>query len=136
MLIPQSPLVITIYGKNPMFTLTDHYDTTLTIAKTSEGGLDLQIKGGQFNRNQTILNAQESDEFPSGLKGGEYNLSRALPEGGLEFVTVMGYSNVDTKSRDYQMLIGSSTAGILNLGSFFLDSLDEGIAGVAGLLED
>jgi len=70
----------------------------------------------------------------AGLKAEEYNLSRALPEGGLEFFTVMGYSNVDTNSREYQMLIGSSTGGTLKLGSFYLDSLDEVIAGVAGLL--
>jgi hypothetical protein len=119
-----------------MFTLTDRHNTVLTISQTNEGGLHLQIEGGPFNLNQTTLNAQESQEFLAGLKAGKYDLSRALADGGLELMSVRCYSSVVTNSREYQMLIGSSIGGTLNLGSFFFDSLDEVIAGVAELLEE
>jgi hypothetical protein len=43
-----------------VFTLTDRYSAVLTISPTGAGGLDLQIEGGEFNRNQTTLSAEES----------------------------------------------------------------------------
>jgi hypothetical protein len=117
-----------------MLTLTDRHNTVLTISQTNEGGLHLQIEGGPFNRNQTSLSAEESQEFLGGLRTGNYQLSRLLLAGGLEFVTVWGYTSLANNRLEYELSIQSSKGGQLDLGSFRCESLEEISAGVERLL--
>jgi hypothetical protein len=112
----------------------DSLGTSLTFTRTGSEGRDLliDIAGGAFNRNRTRLDGKDAKRFVAGLQAGEYQLSRTLEDGGLEFVTVQAGNAA--KGDECLVSINSSRAGTMALGTFRCESLDEIARRVAALM--
>jgi hypothetical protein len=117
-----------------MFRDKDGVDLIVTRAGAEQRELDLEIRGGAFNRNQARLESAEAGRFVAGLQKGEYNLSRMLADGTLEFVTAQAGSAAAKDRTECLVSIKSSSAGSLRLGTFRCDSLGVIAQGVAALM--
>jgi hypothetical protein len=117
-----------------MFRDKDGVSLIVTRAGAEQRDLHLEIKGGAFNFNQTRLEGAEARRFVAGLQKGEYQLSRTLADGTLEFVTAQAGSAAAKDRTECVVSIKSSSAGSLRLGTFRCDSLDDIARRVAALM--